>query len=152
MLKWDWRADADNLQCEGLRRRAVFAATEPRTAQQILASTGSKVLLLQFLHSGSKADVEKEYRAGETTNCGSGGCNPADAADFEKLVAAAPAVKVGDTSTYIFTAHGFKLLANNRPIAEFNNPDLAARILSGFIGEHPPSTELRSALLGQAAD
>jgi hypothetical protein len=128
----------------------LYLQQESHNAPQILASPGSKVLVLQFLHSGSKADVEKEYREGEKNNCGNGGCDPADAADFEKLIAAAPAVKVGDTSTYIFTSHGFTFLANNRPVAQFNNPSLGKRVLAGFIGDHPPSADLRSALLGQA--
>ena len=116
--------------------------------QQIMKSRGPKVLLLQFLHAGSKAEIEKEYRAGEVKNCGAGGCNPADEADFEHLVSAAPAVAVGDTSTYIFTDRGFRVLANNKTIGEYNNPDLGERILAGFIGQYPPSAEVRSALLG----
>jgi len=116
--------------------------------QQILASPGSKVILLQFLHAGSKADVEKEYRAGEARNCGDGSCAASNQADFERLVAAAPAVNVGDTSTYVFTERGVRVYANNRLIGDFANPDLAYHLLAGFIGVHPPSQELRSSLLG----
>ena len=47
------------------------------------------------------------------------------------------------------TARGLTVLANNQPIGEYTNKDLAYRILEGFIGAHPPSTELRSELLGQ---
>ena len=123
--------------------------TQPNhDAAQILASTSPKVLLLQYLHGGSKSEIEQEYRKGEQTNCADGGCNPADQSDFERLVAAAPAVKIGDTTTYIFNGHGFQVYANNQPIGTFNNEDLAKRLLSGFIGAHPPSPELRSRLLG----
>lgn len=126
----------------------LYLATPSHDAQQIMKSSGTKVLMLKFLHAGSKADIQKEYREGEKTNCGSGGCNPADEGDFERLVAAAPAVAVGDTSTFIFTSKGFRVLANDRDIGDYANPDLGERILAGFIGEHPPSTDLRSALLG----
>lgn len=117
-------------------------------ANQILASTEPKVLLLQFIHSGSKAQVEKQYREGEENNCGNSACSPADRPDFERLVAAAPAVNPGDTSTFIFNAKGVKVLANNRVIGDFANPDLAYHLLEGFIGKHPPSQALRSQLLG----
>ncbi len=116
--------------------------------QQILKSPGPKVILLQFLHSGSKADVEKQYRAGEARNCGDGSCAASNQADFERLVAAAPGVNVGDTSTYVFTERGVRVYANNRLIGDFADRDLAYHLLAGFIGAHPPSQELRSSLLG----
>jgi hypothetical protein len=117
-------------------------------AQQILASPESKVVLLKFVHGASKQRVQKQYREGESVNCGSGGCNPSDEADFERLVAAAPAVSPGDTSTYVFTPQRVQVFANDRLIDEFSNPDLAYRLLSGFIGNHPPSQDLRRRLLG----
>ena len=119
-------------------------------AAQILASAEPKVLILQYLHAGSKAEVEEEYRKGEQVNCGQGGCAQADAADFNRLVAAAPAVKVGDTTTYIMSPRGLEVLANNEPIGTFANRDLAMRILAGFIGAHPPMEALKSRLLGTA--
>ena len=130
----------------------LYLATPSHDAQQILKSSSPRVIMLKFMHAGSKADIEKEYREGEKTNCGNGGCNPADEGDFERMVAAAPAVAVGDTSTFIFTATGFRVLANNRNIGSYSNTDLGERVLAGFIGDHPPSAELRSALLGTRAE
>ncbi len=127
---------------------ALYLAAPSHDAGQILKSSSPRVLTLTFLHAGSKADIQKEYREGEKTNCGNGGCNPADEGDFERLVAAAPAVAVGDTSTFIFTPKGFRVLANGRDIGDYANPDLGERVLAGFIGEHPPSAALRAALLG----
>jgi hypothetical protein len=142
----------------GLRTLTIFAIRAyvaglylPRPshdAQQILASPGPKVMLLKFIHGASKERVEKQYRAGAETNCGNGGCNPSDQTDFERLVAAAPAVSPGDTSTYIFTDQGVRVFANDRLIGDFANRDLAHLLLSGFIGDHPPSRELRRSLLG----
>ncbi len=126
----------------------LYLAQPSHDPQAILASPTPKVLVLQFLHGGSKAEVEHEYREGERTNCGSGGCNPADSADFERLVAAAPAVKEGDTTTYIFTGKGVRVLANNQLVIELANPNLANSLLAGFIGAHPPSQALKRQLLG----
>lgn len=116
--------------------------------QQILASPGTKVLILKFVHAASKERVEHQYRAGEQDNCGGGGCDPKDEADFEHLVAAAPAVEPGDTTTYIINGNYVRVLANDRVVDEFRNRDLAYQLLAGFIGEHPPTPSLRRQLLG----
>ncbi|MEA2776513.1 MAG: hypothetical protein QOF90_1919 [Acetobacteraceae bacterium] len=117
-------------------------------AQQILASSDPKVILLKFIRAGSKERVEAQYRAGEEENCGKGGCASSDKEDFERLVAAAPAVNPGDTSTFIFTDKGVRVLANDRVIGDFADPDLAYHLLAGFVGDHPPSRKLRRQLLG----
>jgi hypothetical protein len=126
----------------------LYLANPSHDAAAILASPGPKVIRLQFIHSGSKAQVEKEYREGEANNCGHGECDPSDQADFERLVAAAPAVEPGDKTTYVFTAKGVKVFANDRMIGDFADADLARHLLWGFIGSHPPSEALRNGLLG----
>ena len=126
----------------------LYVAQRSGDARAILASPGPKVIVLQFLHAASKSDIEKQYRAGEARNCGNGGCDPADEADFERLIAATPAAAVGDTLTYILSPRGERALVNNRQIGEFANPDLAVRLLAGFIGPTPPSEDLKRHLLG----
>src|SRR4051812_31135287 len=81
----------------------LYLAQKSQDARAILASPGPKVLLMQFLHSATKAQVERQYREGEEKNCGHGECASTDSADFERLVAATPAAAVGDTLTFVFT-------------------------------------------------
>jgi hypothetical protein len=126
----------------------LYVAKPSHDAKQILAAPGTKVIVMEFLHAGSKEDVEKEYRKGQDVNCGAGECDPSDARDFERLIAAAPAVEPGDTYTYVVTDTGVSLYHNNKLVIELANKDLGYRILAGFIGDHPPSPELRHALLG----
>ena len=38
----------------------LYLAAPSHDAQQIMASSSAKVLVLQFLHAGSKAEIEKE--------------------------------------------------------------------------------------------
>lgn len=118
-------------------------------ARAIMASPGVKVLLMQFMHTASKSQIENQYREGEAKNCGHGECAPADKGDFEKLIAATPAVAVGDTLTYVLSPRGARVLFNNRVIGDFANPDLGLRLLAGFIGNAPPSEDLKQHLLGQ---
>lgn len=128
----------------------LYLAQKARDSRAILDSATPKVVLLQFLHTASKADIEKQYREGEQKNCGHGECAPADAADFERLIAATPAFAVGDTLTYVFTAQGMRVLANNKSLGDFANPDLSRRMLASFIGPYPPSEDLKAHLLGTA--
>jgi long-chain acyl-CoA synthetase len=130
----------------------LYLQAPSRDAQQILSAPGTKVVVMEFLHTGSKADVERQYRKGEEENCSHGECDPADKDDFERLIAAAPGVEPGDTFTYIVDDRGVRLLHNNKLVIDIANKDLGYRILSGFIGAHPPSPELRAALLGQPAE
>jgi hypothetical protein len=142
----------------GLRSMTIFHVrvyvvglylTKPsHDAQAILASPDPKVIVMQFLHAASKDQMDKQYREGEANNCGHGECDPSDEADFERLVAAAPAMEVGDTSTYIFTERGMRVYANQTLVIDIANRDLAFHMLAGFIGDHPPTPELRRALLG----
>ena len=116
-------------------------------ARAILASPGSKALVLHFLHSARKSDVEEHYREGEARNCGNGECGAADEAEFERLIAATPGAAVGDTLAYVVTRRGMRVLFNNRLLGEFS-ADLGGRIMAGFIGRVPPSEELKRGLLG----
>lgn len=127
----------------------LYLPQKSSDARAIMASPGAKVVLMQFLHTATKAQIEKQYREGETKNCGHGECAPSDAGDFEKLIAATPAAAVGDTLTYVLSSRGVRVLFNNRVIGDFANPDLGLRLLAGFIGNAPPSEELKQHLLGQ---
>ena len=130
----------------------LYVTQRSRDARAILASPGPKVILMQFLHKASKEDVESQYREGEAKNCGHGECNPSDKDDFERLIALTPGAAVGDTLAYICTRRGLRVLFNNKQVADIANPDLAMRILAGFIGNNPPSDDLKAQLLGAAAE
>jgi hypothetical protein len=127
---------------------ALYLTKKSSDPQQILASPDPKVLVLHFVHSASVSQVQDSYREGESVNCGAGECNEADKADFDRLVSLARAVEVGDTTTYVISGKGLRVLSNNQFVADFPNQRFARMILTGFIGEHPPTPEIRGQLLG----
>lgn len=129
----------------------LYVGQKSADPKAILASGGPKVVLMQFLHTAEKSAVEKQYREGKSKNCGHGECPKQDEADFERLIAVTPGAAMGDTFTYICNPAGLRVLVNNKEIASFANPDLAVRILQGFIGEKPPSEDLKRQLLGAAS-
>ena len=120
-------------------------------ARAILDSADPKVIVMVFLHGASKDRITQQYHEGEQHNCGQGECDAADEADFERLVAATPGVEPGDSFTYVITNAGLRLYVNARQVADIPNRDLGRRMLAGFIGDHPPTPELRRGLLGLPA-
>jgi hypothetical protein len=130
---------------------ALYLEQPSRDADAIGASTENKMLILQFLRAASKEQVQSIFRRSAKRSCGADGCPAADAQDFERLIALFPAVKRGDYTTYVFTRSGMQVLMNNAPLATFDNPDLARRVLGAFIGPQAASPSLRNALLGRPA-
>lgn len=130
---------------------ALYLPKKSADAQAILASPGPKVLVLNHIHSGSKSQVQDRYKEGLKVNCGDeqgSGC-PADLrADYQKLFESAQPVAEGDVTQYIVTEKQFRVVFNGKPVISFPNAALGNMILSGFIGAHPPSQELRESLLG----
>lgn len=126
---------------------ALYLQQPTSDAAAILASPGTKVVLIQYLHDADKARIDAEFREGEKNNCGAGDCPKEDEADFERMLAAAPAVKVGDTSTFVIGKQNLQVYANNKLTGTYV-PDLGRLVLAGFIGAHPPAQDVKAALLG----
>ncbi len=127
---------------------ALYLPRPSNDPQAILASAGPKVVVVHYIHGGSKGQVESRYREGEQENCGDGRCDKALEVDFERLVGAAPAVEPGDSTTFIVTDKSLLVSFNGRPLENFGQAALGNLILTGFIGPHAPSEEFRGKLLG----
>lgn len=127
---------------------ALYLPQKSYDPAAIFASSGPKVVVVHYLHSGSKAQVESRYREGEMENCGDGSCDRSLEVDFERLVAAAPAVEPGHTTVFVITDRNLRVSFNGQPMQQFGNGALARLMLAGFIGPHPPTPDLKANLLG----
>ncbi len=127
---------------------ALYLAQKNYDPEAIMASSGPKVVVLHFVRGGSREQVQSRYREGAEENCGAGQCDPSLQADFDRLLATAPAVEPGDTLTYMMTDKGLRVSFNGQPPMVYANPTLAKLMLAGFIGPHPPTQDLRANLLG----
>ncbi len=130
---------------------ALYLEQPSRDADAIEASSETKMLILQYLRAASKEQVQSIFRQSATRSCDVGGCPASDTQDFERLVVLFPAVKPGDYTTYVFTRSGMQVLMNNAPLATFDNPDFARRVLGAFLGPQAAQPSLRDALLGRPA-
>ena len=129
---------------------ALYLPAPSHDPAAIVASRGPKMVVLHFLHGASKQQVEAQFRKGEQVNCGDGHCDPVELPDFEKLVAATPAIAKGDTATYIYEPNRLRVLANGRPNGDYPNGALSHQLLLGFLGDHPPTERLKQQMLGLA--
>jgi len=127
---------------------ALYLPQKSYDPAAIFASPGPKVVIVHYLHSGSKSQVESRYREGERENCEDGSCDRSLEADFERLVAAAPAVEPGHFTVFVMTDKSLRVSFNGRPLQEFGNGGLSRLMLAGFIGPHPPTPDLKANLLG----
>ena len=86
-----------------------------------------------YLKSESEAAIERQFRAGEQANCGDGGCDTADQADFDRIVASAPSVDVGDTARGAVSLLEAKLEARSIDISALSGARLA-RARNAWVG------------------
>lgn len=132
----------------GIYVAALYLPAPSHDPAAILSMPAPKVVMLHFLHSASKEQVQGQFRHGEQVNCADNRCNPADQPDFEKLVAATPGIEPGDTATYIYYPDRLVVLSNGRLNGEYRNGDLSRQLLEGFLGDHPPTERLKRQMLG----
>jgi hypothetical protein len=128
---------------------ALYVEHPDHDTDAIEASSGLKVLVLEYLRGASEQTVQRMFRRSAEAYCAAASCPAGDKQDFERLLARLPGVKRGDYTTYLLSPRGIEVLMDNAPLASFTNPDLARRLLDAFIGPHAMSLGLRAALLGR---
>ncbi len=116
------------------------------SADAILRSPEVKLIEVRSLHSAGQDDVRAAWRYAFEANCRPPCVPPAQ--DIAHFLATSPAVRKGDTSTYVFTPAGVQVVANDQPTGTYRNQAFAYLLLSTFIGAEPPSEALKRALLG----
>ena len=126
----------------------LYVPVPAHDAATLLASTGPKLLRIQYVHAASLSRVQGEMRGARARSCGNG-CPKTDEDAFALLIASARAVQPGDTATYVYGADGaLQVLFNGATVATIDNPDFSRRALESMIGAQPPSAALRRGLLG----
>ena len=117
-------------------------------AEAILDAPEKKLLVLQFVHDVSANQSRTSWLQGFEANCRPP-CYLASA-DVERFLAAVPAMRAGDRSTFAFTPAGLSITVNGRTIGTIPDRLFARAILSTFIGANPPTARLKRELLGRA--
>jgi hypothetical protein len=116
-------------------------------ADAILNSAQPKLLRFVFTRDVDADAARKSWRESFDMNCPAPCRLPADS--IQRFLDGIPAMRKGDTSTFLFTPTGMDAKMNGRLIGRVPNMDFVKVILATFIGPHPTSAAVKRGLLGE---
>ncbi len=129
---------------------ALYLEKNETSAKAIVDSATKKVIDLYPMYEVSAADSIKGWKLAFEQNC-EPKCEElkTEIADFLKKV---PDFKKNDRYRYIFTNLYAQSILNDKEIFSSKNPEFAKLLLRTWIGEKPPTVEVKKGLLtGSAA-
>ena len=124
----------------------LYLETPSRDAAAILASPEVKLGHVAYLYDVSRNDVVRAWRDSFEKSC-TAPCRP-PAAAIEKFLALAPGAETGHSIGYVIAPGFVELIREGTPAGRVEDADFPRLLLATFIGQHPPTEELKRALLG----
>lgn len=125
---------------------ALYLQKPERDARRVLDSSAPRVIHMQFFRGIGRDDLRKAWAYGFEQNCAPPCVLPQkELAAFQAFI---PDWRRGDTETYEFYAEYMNLRSNGKLIGSVHGKDFVRLLLSTWIGDAPPTPELRAALLG----
>jgi hypothetical protein len=116
------------------------------SAEEIVRSPETKLLLVRFERSVSMDQARKAWRDGLVNNCKSP-CQ-LDSKDVEKFLADIPTMHAGDNFSLLFKQHSATVTVGGQQIGTISSPQFAEAMLWTFLGPAPASPKLKQELLG----
>mgnify|MGYP001814691759 CR=1 FL=1 len=116
-------------------------------AEAILASTGPKVLHMQFVRKVGRSDITKAWNEGFTNNVGADADALAD--ELERLNGWMEDMNKGDSLRFTWTANGaVEVSVKGSRRGTIEGATFARGLLAVFLGPEPPNPGLKDGLLG----
>jgi hypothetical protein len=125
---------------------ALYLVKPDHEASAVLNDPSPKRIDLIFLRRADQADVVRAWRGALQLNC-KAPCRMPGAA-VEQFLRAQRDVGEGDHQVLRFDQGTVSFAVNGRELLRQQDPDFARLVLETFIGQGPPSTKFRAALLG----
>jgi len=128
---------------------ALYVTSKPETASEALAAEQAMAVHLDFCRELTAAQLREAYTASVKVNAGK------DLARYEPalkaLCDAMATVKEGDAYTFLLVPEqGTKVLRNGKEVASVPCEDFRKLFVRLYLGDKPPTAELRKAMLGAA--
>ena len=124
----------------------LYLEQPSKDADAILASPAPKVVHLQMLYPVSRDDAVKVWREAFAESCRPP-CSIEPGA-VERFLGLVRDVDKNTTLTYVMSEKGLQLGYDGKLAGEVESPLLGRLVLATFIGDKPPTPELKRALLG----
>ncbi|MEY4674919.1 MAG: hypothetical protein RL148_2703 [Planctomycetota bacterium] len=128
---------------------ALYVTRKPETASEALTADQAMAIHLDFCRELTAAQLREAYTASVKVNAGK------DLAQYEQslkaLCDAMATVKEGDAYTFLLVPEqGTKVLRNGKEVASMPCEDFRKLFVRLYLGDKPPTAELRKAMLGAA--
>jgi len=121
---------------------ALYVAEPSKSAEAIIKSTTPKVLIMKFMRDVSQDKIndawEKAFEKNEAKY----------RAQIQSLKKLMPDAKEGDSIEYLFTVEKTEVKINQKLKGTLEGGEWGKALLSTWLGEHPPTEELKRGLLG----
>jgi hypothetical protein len=128
---------------------ALYLQHRSSDPQAIIHSPETKLLVIRFEHDVDAQRARAAWREGLLDNC-QAPCR-LDPADLERFLASVPAMRAGDTFSFLFTRNGARVVQDNQLIGVIRKPCFAEAMLASFLGPRPGSERVKQGLLGGPA-
>jgi len=125
----------------------LYTQQKSTDAQALINSKLPRVVFVKMRVDSKKDDAIEAWKHYLRNNCGKNCTIPE--VRWQPFLNAMATLKEGDTEAYVFTGQGFELKRNDRTVVKIDDAELAALVLSGWLGKEPTTPELKAALLGQ---
>ena len=126
---------------------ALYLEKPSADAAQILDSSGIKQIKMKYFYAISAADMKRGWDHSFTTSCPEKRCEPfqAQIAEFQATVGA---VAEGDLFDFVFFDDRVEIRGPGATAVTLRGREFARLLLSTWIGQAPPTEELKRSLLG----
>ena len=132
-----------------LYHAALFVETKPETVAKALAADQPMAIHLEFCRELTAAQLREAYSASVKVNTGKD--LPKHEASLKVLCDAMETVKEGDAYTFLLVPEaGTKVLRNGKEVAAIPCEAFRVLFVKLYLGDKPPTADLRKGLLGGA--
>lgn len=125
----------------------LYVPSRTADADAVITSLAPKALVFHFLHDVDADKARQAWQEGFDDNC----AHPCDVRPdlMRKFLEGVIALHKGDSTMLTVQGSHVGLFLNGREIATIDDRPFAVLIMKTFIGPHPPSPRLKSALMGE---
>lgn len=138
---------------EGIRKAGwfgikIYSAALYSNEDKVELKNNGAVILLEYLYKEIvKSDMQKGWKKSIDDNCKESCTDIAE--EINDFYNSQSTIKSGDKIKYEFTPNSCNILKNNNSTFKCKSQKFSEVLLSTFIGEHPPTKELKKSLLGK---
>ena len=129
-------------------RAALYLRERSSDARSILGSPSTKLIRMQYSYKFTRDEMQRGWAYAFTQNCGNRDC-AAFAEEIAAFQALVVEVEPGDRYEYLFFRDHVDILRDDLKQGAVSGRGFVELLLSTWIGEEPPTPELRRGLLGK---